>query len=209
MKIKKQIIGWVSGFALAALLLSACGAAAPAEPTMDPNMIFTQVAETVMVSMTQTAVSMPPTPTPEPTATIAPTIPPLPTEPPLPLTTPLPIGPTPTIQRFGDAAKFGTNSPKDGSTFGMGDQFTITVCFDNIGTSEWTNEYYLEWVDGPRLWSNTRYFYVETLTKPGKRWCFTLPSVAPYKTGPQITRWYFKNPDGQKMEEFYFPYTVQ
>ena len=29
---------------LTAVILSACGAAAPAEPTQDPNAIFTQVA---------------------------------------------------------------------------------------------------------------------------------------------------------------------
>ena len=211
MKTKTRLFAWVSVLALSALVLSACGAAAPAEPTLDPNMIFTQVAETVMVSMTQTAQSMPPTPEPPPTQTPEPAMPPTPTvDLSIPTLTPMPLGPTPTVQRFGDAAKFGTNTPKDGSTFKMGEQFAITVCFDNVGTTDWTDEYYLEWVSGPRLWNNTKFFYVEALTKPGKRWCFTMPAVAPYSTGSQlITRWYFKNPDGVKMEEFYFVYNVQ
>ncbi|MDP2989021.1 MAG: hypothetical protein Q8O57_00445, partial [Kiritimatiellota bacterium] len=144
-------------------------------------MIFTQVAETVMVSMTQTAQAMPPTSTPEPTATTEPALPPAPTiDTSIPTPSPMPIGPTPTVQHFGDAAKFGTNSPKDGSTFNTGEQFTITVCFDNIGATDWTKEFYLEWVSGPRLWSNIKFFYVDGVVKPGKRWCFSLPSVAPY-----------------------------
>ena len=57
---------------LAVILLSACSGGANAEPTQDPNVVFTQVAETVMVSMTQTAVAQP-TATPEPTALPAPT----------------------------------------------------------------------------------------------------------------------------------------
>ena len=104
MNTKTRITAWVSMLALAALVLSACGPAAPAEPTLDPNMVFTQVAETVMVSMTQTAQAMPPTPMPEPTATTAPTQPPAPTTPPQPVNTPLPRRPhphRPALRRLG------------------------------------------------------------------------------------------------------------
>mgnify|MGYP000976695525 FL=1 len=116
--------------ACATLLLSACGAAAPAEPTADPNAIFTQVAETVMVSMTQTAEAMPPTPTPEPTATMAPTLPPVPTvdlQATQVVAPTIPVGPTATVQRFGDSAQYNTQTPVDGKVFKKGEQFQFVV----------------------------------------------------------------------------------
>jgi len=209
MNTKIRMIALVSALALTALVLSACGKAAPAEPTLDPNMVFTQVAETVMVSMTQTAQAMPPTPTTEPTATSAPTQPLAPTQPPAPVNTPLPAGPTPTTQHFGDSAKWNTQSPMDGKVFKPSEQFPFHVCLGNNGSTDWGSTYYLEWMSGNRLWSNEKSFYVGNLVKPGGTWCFDLPSVAPAAPGPYITRWYFKNPDGQFMLEVYFSYKVQ
>ena len=195
---------------LAVMVLSACGAAAPAEPTQDPNAIFTQVAETVMVSMTQTSEAMPPTPMPEPTATTAPTLPAAPT---LdlaaqPTVATIPLGPTATIQRYGDSAKWTTNNPSDGTTFSPGQKFNLTACFVNDGATDWNNTYYLEWMSGYQLWRDTIYFYVGETTKPGEKWCFTLPCVAPQYSGSYITRWYFKNGESEYMEEDYFPFKV-
>ncbi|MDO9546178.1 MAG: NBR1-Ig-like domain-containing protein [Pelolinea sp.] len=196
---------------LAALVLSACGAAAPAEPTQDPNAIFTQVAETVMVSMTQTSEAMPPTPMPEPTATTAPTLPPAPTVDlaAQPTVGALPIGPTATIQRFGDSAKYNTQTPSDGKIFKPGEYFQFTVCFGNNGSTIWDHTYYLEWISGYRLWNDTKYFYVEDDIDPGGKWCFVTPAVSPPNPGTYITRWYFKNPDKQYMQEVYFNYKVE
>ena len=198
-------------FVLAGVIFSACGAAAPAEPTQDPNTIFTQVAETVMVSMTQTTEAMPPTPMPEPTATIAPTLETAPTEsvatlPPAPT---LPIGPTATIQRFGDHAKYNTQTPADGKVFTPGESFQFIVCIGNDGSTEWDNTYYLEWMSGYRLWNDTKYFYVEDPIEPGGKWCFYTPAIAPVDPGSYTTRWYFKNGNGDFMLEVYFNYNVQ
>jgi len=198
-------------FVLAGVIFSACGAAAPAEPTQDPNAIFTQVAETVMVSMTQTTEAMPPTPMPEPTATLAPTLETAPTEsvatlPPAPT---LPIGPTATIQRFGDHAKYNTQTPADGKVFTPGESFQFIVCIGNDGSSEWDTTYYLEWMSGYRLWNDTKYFYVEDPIEPGGKWCFYTPAIAPVDPGPYTTRWYFKNGNGDFMLEVYFNYNVQ
>ncbi len=210
---KNRIFAWAAMLSVLALVLSACGLAAPKEPTQDPNMVFTQVAETVMVSMTQTAEAMPPTSTPEPTtppeptATMMPTIDPstIPTQP----ASPSSFVPTATIQRFGDSAKWNTQSPVDGKVFKEGQEFTFHVCFGNNGSTDWDTKYYLEWVSGKRLWSNTKYFYVGDVVEPGGTWCFDLPSVAPYNPGSYITRWYFKNPDGKFLQEVYFAYKVE
>ncbi len=209
---KSRIFSWAAAMSILALTLSACGLAAPAEPTQDPNMVFTQVAETVMVSMTQTAEAMPPTPTPEPTATPQPTPTTAPTIDPATIPTQgpaAPLAPTATIQRFGDSAQFNTQSPMDGKVFKTGEDFAFHVCLGNNGSTEWNTKYYLEFVSGQRLWSNTKYFYVGNIVKPGGKWCFDLPSVAPYSPGSYITRWYFKNPDGQFILEVYFSYKVE
>ena len=208
MNTKTRINACVSLLALAALVLSACGPAAPAEPTLDPNMIFTQVAETVMVSMTQTAQAMPPTPMPQPTATTAPTQAPAPTTPPQPVNTPLPAGPTPTVQRFGDSAKWNTQSPADGKVFKPSEQFPFHVCLGNNGSSIWDSTYYLQWVSG-YSWTKQTVWNVGDLTKPGGTWCFDLPGIAPNEPGSYISRWYFKNKDGVSILEVYFAYKVQ
>ena len=194
---------------LATVIISACGAAAPAEPTQDPNAIFTQVAETVMVSMTQTSEAIPPTPMPEPTA--APTLPPAPTAAlPVPEAVPTqPIGPTPTIPRIGDSAQYNTQTPADGKVFKPGEYFQFIVCFGNNGTTEWDTTYYLEWVSGQRIWNDTKYFYVGETVEPGGKWCFYTPAVSPQEPGSYMTRWYFKNGDDQFMQEVYFNYKVE
>jgi hypothetical protein len=195
---------------LAAVVLSACGAAAPAEPTQDPNAIFTQVAETVMVSMTQTIEAMPPTPMPEATATTEPTLPVAPTaeittEPPAPA---MPVGPTATIQRFGDSAKYNTQTPLDGAVLQPSENFQFIVCLGNNGSTEWKTTYYLEWMSGYRLWNDTKNFYVEDPIEPGGKWCFYTPAIAPHDPGSYTTRWYFRNGDGDFMLEVYFNYIV-
>ena len=198
-------------FMLVGVIASACGAAAPAEPTQDPNAVFTEVAETVMVSMTQTSEAMPPTPIPQPTATMAPTIPALPTSDiPTQSAVPVqPIGPTATIPHIGDSAKYNTQTPADGKVFRTGEQFQFIVCFGNNGTTDWDNTYYLEWESGYRLWNNTRFFYVEEVIEPGGKWCFYTPAVAPHDPGSYVTRWYMKNGDDQFMHEVYFSYKVE
>lgn len=210
----KKSLGLVAFFAVAAMLLSACGAATPAEPTTDPNVIFTQVAETVMVSMTQTSEAMPPTATPEPTATIAPTQPPVPTVDLSQVTqaatiATVPLGPTATVQLFGDGAKFNTQSPADGKVFSTGEEFTYHVCLGNIGSTDWDTSFYLHYVDGNRLWSNTSKFYVGDIVEPGEKWCFDLPSVAPYNPGSYVTYWYMRDGDGNNFFEVYFSYKVE
>ena len=210
MKKSNKKTAWFSIIAFSILFLSACGVIGPDEPTQDPNLVFTQVAETVMVSMTQTADAMPPTPMPEPTAIVAPT---QQMEAPTPFPTqalvPQPLGPTPTIQRFGDAAKYNTQDPKDNTTFKASEDFAFHVCLGNIGSTDWDKDYYLEYVSGYKLWENKTKFKITDTVKPSGTWCFDLPSVAPPSPGSYITRWYFKNPKGEALLEVYFNYKVK
>jgi len=191
------------------ITLSACSGGANAEPTQDPNVVFTQVAETVMVSMTQTAEAQP-TATPEPTATFTP----LPT--PTAMVTKssaTPAGgqkvyPTATRQIYGDGANWNTQSPRDGTVLKKSENFVFHVCLGNIGATDWSTKYYLHYVSGQQLWWDTTKFYIGNIVKPGDKWCFDLPSIAPDKPGEYTTRWYLKNEEDKSFYEVYFHYFV-
>lgn len=199
--------------ALAALIvvataLAACAPSAPAVPTTDPNMIFTQVAQTVVVSMTQTAQAMPPTATPQPTATQAPIATPtvdinVPTAAPIVVQ---PSGPTATVQYWGDAARLSSQSPLDGKTFKVGERINLTLCLVNIGSTNWTSKYYLGWAAGPNVWPAQTIWKVGDTVKPGGKWCYEIPVVFPGSPGDYVTRWYFKNEKNEKLLEVYFHY---
>ena len=221
---KKSIqknLGLVIIFATAAMILSACGAATPAEPTTDPNVIFTQVAETVMVSMTQTAESLPPTATPEPTATTAPTQPVVPTvdisangagaqQPGAAVTPTTALFPTATTQLLGDVAQWNTQSPVDGKVFKANEDFTFHVCMSNVGTHDWTTAYYLGYLDGNKACFNNK-TYIGEITPSGKKWCFDLSCQAPGSGGAYTTYWFLYDENGNKVTngEVYFTYKVE
>jgi hypothetical protein len=215
-------LGLVVILATAAMILSACGATTPAEPTTDPNVIFTQVAETVMVSMTQTAESLPPTATPEPTATTAPTQPVVPTvdisaqsgdgaqQPGAVATATTALFPTATTQLLGDVAQWNTQSPVDGKVFTAYEEFTFHVCMSNVGTHDWTTDYYLGYLDGNKAcYDNTT--KVGEITESGEKWCFDLSCQAPGSSGTYTTYWFLYDENGNKVTngEVYFTYKVE
>lgn len=219
MKPMQKYRGLFLVLAAAAMILSACGAAAEAEPTTDPNMVFTQVAETVMVSMTQTSEAMPPTATPEPTATLAPTQPPVPTADLTQATNAaaavptVALGPTATVQLFGDAAKWNTQSPMDGKVFSKAEDFTFHVCMSNVGSTDWTTEFYLNYVDGYNACFDSKVYVGETISPDDTdpKWCFDLSCRAPETPGTYTTYWFMKDNDGNKVlnGEVYFTYKVE
>lgn len=202
-------------FMAVAVITSACTGGAATEPTQDPDVVFTQVAETVMVSMTQTAEAAPPTATPQPSPTQLPPLPPTATvDPNAPTETAIPtqpIGSQPTQQCYGDCAKWNTQSPADGTTLGKHEAFTFHVCIGNIGSTEWTTAYYLEWAGGYLLSGMTVINIgnpVDDTVPPGNTWCFDIPCTSPYNAGEYISRWYLKNSEGQTFLEVYFHYFV-
>jgi hypothetical protein len=198
----------------AALLLGACGAAAPAEPTVDPNVIFTQVAETVMVSMTQTSEAMPPTATPEPTATPAPTATMEPTvdvsQQQQQVVPTVAVGPTATVQLYGDAARWTSQSPMDGKIFKIAEEYTFHVCMLNVGSTDWNTSYSLKYIDGYKTCWNNKTNVGDTV-EPGDKWCFDLGCTAPYSAGTFTTYWFMYDDDGNKVTngEVYFTYKAE
>lgn len=213
----RKFLSWLMVFTAIAMFLSGCGVfGGSAEPTTDPNMVFTQVAETVMVSMTQTAEAIPPTPTPEPTSTPEPTPTPEPTREPdedeqaQPAQPAQPAAQAPTQQFFGDKARWLSNNPMDGATINRGQPATLTVCLNNVGSTEWNDQYYIQYSSGqvPHPGSSRWFIDKGKKIKPGEKWCFTLEVFAPNEPGTYQTNWSMRNPERIFMEEFYWIYKV-
>jgi hypothetical protein len=195
---------------LSGMLLASCTSGAPATPTMDPNALFTQVAQTVMVSITQTAAAMP-TNTPAPTFTPQPTPIPLPTEDLslIPTSQTLPGYPTPTVMRYGNAAQWYGQGPMDALTYTASQKFNFTGCMRNIGTTTWNTSYYLRLVQGPNLWSGANDWKVGAAVKPGGNWCWTwVPGTMPATKGVYTTWFIFYSDKSENMGYVYFKYTV-
>jgi len=205
---------------LAALLfitasMAACSRGVPATPTTDPNTVLTQVAETVMASITQTTAAMP-TNTPQPTNTPVPTPVPLPTEDLSSIPTEAPVNyptvPTATSQHYGNWARWYGQSPADGQTYTPFQQITFHGCMRNIGDTDWNTNYYLKHISGPNLWGGKSTWNVGGTIKPGQVWCWDLyPTTMPANKGSFTTRLYFYSDNNVKLfgdGEVYFSYNV-
>ncbi|GAP21859.1 NBR1-Ig-like domain-containing protein [Leptolinea tardivitalis] len=203
------IIGTISG-----LLLSACGAAAPATPTSDPGAVYTMAAATVQAQLTQAAAAnptaVPPTNTPEP----SPTTPPVPTEAPTQevaqqptapfggnaLATALPtvannlnpnLAPTragSAVEGFqaGDVAQFQYSIPADGTVFAPGEFFQIEVGLKNVGSVTWTTDYTLKFAYGDQM-SGVTSVPLKKAVKPGEKAIFNIDQHAPGTPGKKYT----------------------
>ena len=215
MKNPKKIFQGTLAILLIGIILAACSGGAPATPTTNPNMIFTQVAQTVMVSITQTAAAMP-TNTPVPTNTPIPTPIPLPTQDmnifPTEAPANYPSIPTTTPQRYGNWAKWYGQSPSDGQTFAMYQKITFHGCMRNIGDTIWNTNFYLKHVGGPNLWGSKTTWNVGSVVKPTQVWCWDMyPATMPPAKGNFTTRFYFYSDKNVKLfgdGEVYFTYNV-
>lgn len=215
---------------LAAVVLAACSGA-PAEPTLDPNAVYTQAAETVQAQLAETAAAQPspttaPTNTPQPTksatqiatATILPgfqltalpgSTQAAPTS--AGATTPVVNLPTPTRpagQKVGDAAQWAYNVPADGSTLSAGQEFTLEIGLLNIGSTTWTTDYTLQYVGGTTQLSGMTVFNLQNETKPGEKGVFNIWGRAPGELGPHTVYFNFFNGSGVYIYQVYFAFNV-
>jgi hypothetical protein len=195
-------------------LLSACGGspAAPAPvdqgPTVDPNLVFTSGAQTVVAQITLDAANRPvPTAALPPTQTMDPAgaLPTLGTvntlAPAAPVGTPVTVSP--------DRLKWVKNTPPDESKVPAGKKFKITWTVQNAGTTTWDNTYVFRFYAGQQFATQDAY----TVTKdvaPGKNYDLTVDAVAPTTPGTYDSIWVLQRPDGKNMlEAFYITLTVQ
>lgn len=209
-------------------ILPACSAAnTPAQPTIDPNAIFTQAASTVQAGLTQTAAALPTatfTPQPTETAVPSPTIAP-PTEAPttdaaLPtLPQPgqsgaaatqkpgLPLATTAALGQAGDHASYGSQNPADNTTFPGLSRQQVFWSLINTGTTTWTTGYKLVWVGGRQMSGDTS-IPVTKDVKPGQKFDFYTILITPENKGTYTSYWKLSNPSGAMFYEVYLKYIV-
>lgn len=202
---------------ITSILLSSCGAAAPAAPTADPGAVYTMAAATVQAQLTQAALAnptaVPPTETPLPPPTEAPTIAVAPTqEQALQPTLPFAAAAAPTAAagsvnglnpfmaptqssaaaagfKVGDYAEFQYNVPADLTVYAPGEPFQLEVGFKNVGSVTWTTEYALVFIGGDQMSGVTR-VPMKVAVKPGEKAIFNIDQKAPGDPGKKYTtRW--------------------
>jgi hypothetical protein len=165
--IKKSNVSFLLGIAVLVPFLSACGSPqSAAPPTLDVNEIVMQVAGTLQMGYTQTALAMP-SATLTPEATITPlsaasaTLQPLavttPTAAALPTATgptPLPVNPA-TANGCYNAALVSESTVPNRSDFKPDDTFKKTWRLINTGTCDWNGEFKIAYVSGSYFGSDT------------------------------------------------------
>ena len=178
------------------MILSACGPSETPVPTADMNALFTQVAGTIAVEYTQTALAMPvATNTPEPTFTAIAS----PTTQPLAITTPILVAtPTlsgavfvPTVSTTAngcyDAALVTDVTIPAGTKFDPGAKFEKTWRVSNTGTCDWTTDFKLTYVGGDLFGSDTT--KIRARVPVGDTKDLSLQMVAPAGSGKVVSNW--------------------
>lgn len=169
-----------------------------ATPTLSPEMVYTQAAQTVAAGLTQTAVLMP-------TSTSTPTVPP--TNTPSPtlsvsatstggISTPVTLVP-PTKSAGPDKATWIAQNPGDGTVFTPGEDFTLVWTVKNIGTSTWTTDYQLRFfLANPSLRFTASDIKLPKEVKPNETIDLSLWMEAPHEPGDYTTIWMLTNDQG-------------
>jgi len=178
-------------------LIAGCGSSPAATPTIDPQIIMTDVAGTVQAEFTQAALLTP-------SATIAPP----PTATPLPIPTqPIPAIPTSPSGASGPAPILPGESPDnaifvedvtvpDGAVFWQNEKFTKTWKIENTGTTEWNTSYKLVYVDGPIMGDDLVISIINPI-EPGNQVTLSVRMKAPAALGTYINYWRMMNAEGQ------------
>ncbi len=215
---KNKSLFWITMVVVAGLL-SSCGGSQ--QPTVDPNMIFTQAAQTVSAQLSATAASLPTsTATPEPSATPTETVAPtatlsLPTVGAAGVGTPasgvsvptsaVPAAPSSSDQggnKAGDSAGYSSQMPADGKTFYPGDSFSLAFTLINTGSTTWGPGYRLKFIGGEQC-STVSSLEVDRAVKPGEKFEFFMAAFAPRGIGKFESYWGFYNPQNIKVYEVY------
>ena len=203
--IRKSYFPYILITVVFVMVLSACGPSETPEPTPDMNALFTQVAGTIAVEYTQTALAMPvATNTPEPTFTplASPTI-----SQPLIITTPtvvasptlifLTAAPTFSATANGcyDAALVTDVTIPAGTKFDPGAKFEKTWRLSNTGTCDWTTDFKLTYVGGDIFGSDTT--KIRGRVPVGNTKDISLQMVAPASSGKVVSNWQLATETGE------------
>jgi hypothetical protein len=187
-KIKRTSF-WILVMSIMAIALGACKPTAPVEPTLDPDVIFTQAAETVAAQLTRTALSQPTaTNTALPSPTLTPTIqlPTATTESNSTNATPELTSQTGTTPNPNKMAFVTDVTIPDGQVIPPGAKFVKTWRLKNTGTTTWTANYKV------RLWAGNSFgaptsFLLAQEVKPNAEVDISIEFTAPSQTGEHIS----------------------
>ncbi len=193
MKITKYLI--ISSLLGISMVVASCGPKVEPTPTVDPNVIMTEVAMTVQAEVTQNALL-----TPSPTAPLPPTatVPPAPTQQ-LPVAPTLPssgLAPTLPSTSADNATWIADVTVPDDTVFWKNETFTKTWKIENSGTTTWDSTYKLVYVDGPILSEQLIVSIVDPV-KPKNQVELSVPMKAPATLGTVTNYWRMMNGKGQ------------
>jgi len=198
-------------FGILAVLLSACGIFSPSQPTYPPELINTQVAQTIQAQLTQSAyqtlesqltsiaTQLVNTPIPVTTATstlpiylsptfIYPSATPIPPTPKPPTATPIPVP--------CNRAKFIADvTVPDGSQFPPSAQILKTWRLENNGTCTWDGNYAVVFVSGDQLGA-PQAVSIPKVVRPGERVDVTISFIAPNQPGRYRSNWMLRDNRG-------------
>lgn len=203
MKIKTKLIFLLIAMLATALALTACSGGGDAPE--DENYAVTQVVETAMAAISQTAAVQSPTPNNTPTFTPAPTETPAPTATDAPVATLQPI-PTNTSVFQQPSTNVSTCdiggfvkdvTIPDGTNMATGTKFTKTWEIKNIGTCTWNKNYQIVFYGGDQLADDTIFAFTSDDIEPGESVQVSIEMTAPDKTGNFESYWIFRNDVGQ------------
>lgn len=224
MQLNKKIL-MATIVSILAVSLSACGPSAPAEPTIDPNMIKTEAVQTAYAQMTLEAIMNPtatpmPTETPLPTNTMEPTLtftvaalPGITTNSSLPAIATQPVvGVAPTAASVGDKAEWVSQTPEDGTKMYIRHVNSISPIFDiywkikNIGTTTWNDTYKIRFFSGDKFYRDVTEFNFPKgiTTAPDETVEIKVVASRPYTAGTYTSTWVLTNPDGVN----FYPVTI-
>lgn len=179
----------------------------------------TNVAQTVAVQFTKTAIARP-TDTPVPTSTTAPTATTI-----IAAETPTSGVPTasmgvtaspqvtttraaPTASGGIDAGVWTRSSPADDSVVSAGSKFQVVVTLMNTGTTTWTTDYYIQFIDGNNFGISKTTFTMPTEVPPTMSIQFTMDFTAPQAVGVALSNWNIVNANNVAFGYFYFQYNI-
>ena len=193
---KKQMLAIGSVFVIF-LMFASCSNM----PEQNENMIYTAMAETSVVNITETYEALPPTETPTATPTEVPSSTPTEDPPVVPTAVEIVVTDTPRVS-LADKAEFVSVLPSP-NQFKVGQVFNLTWQIKNVGISTWSGKYKFFHLDGIRL-ANQDTFAIDTTVEPGGILTVSMLATAPDTEGSYQTTWAISNPDGIVFYNVYY-----
>ncbi|MBM3137577.1 MAG: hypothetical protein FJZ98_05255 [Chloroflexi bacterium] len=193
---KKKVLLVISLIMTLSVLGVSCGPRVEPTPTIDPQAVMTEVAQTISAELTQVALL-----TPSPTATVPPTATPqpLPTQalPPAP-TSPAGTGLLPTLPAASpdNATWIADVTVPDNTLLAKNSKFTKTWKVENSGTTTWNSNYALIYLDGSPI-PGTTVISIVNEVKPKVQVELSVVMQAPATDGTYTVWFRMMNDKGQ------------